>query len=233
MILYVKTWPVSFPVVTWTSRVRKPSDGSSCTRSLWPATTPVHISTLCTGWENYLRDLPGYTITLQILPWSRSEKSSVCLLCYIQCSEIITILFFTVTCSHHGSCSVHIIQPGSVCFRLSAEYGGTFLLNKAVDEIVMDNGKVKAVKSDGKARGCTHRGRIEKWQRSWDVWRILGYWLDKTNIVKVYFCIECFLSFNNDKSYFYLSNIFIAWHYYSLKCFKKCFFFTIFTTWCK
>ncbi|KAM3622335.1 uncharacterized protein V6R79_023359 [Siganus canaliculatus] len=35
--------------------------------------------------------------------------------------------------------------------RLSAEYGGTFLLNRAVDEIVMDNGKVKAVKSEGKA----------------------------------------------------------------------------------
>uniref|UniRef100_A0A3B3Y429 Rab GDP dissociation inhibitor n=1 Tax=Poecilia mexicana TaxID=48701 RepID=A0A3B3Y429_9TELE len=38
--------------------------------------------------------------------------------------------------------------------RLSAEYGGTFLLNKPVDEIVMDNGKVKAVKSDGKVFHC-------------------------------------------------------------------------------
>ncbi|KAM4582918.1 rab GDP dissociation inhibitor beta [Fundulus diaphanus] len=38
--------------------------------------------------------------------------------------------------------------------RLSAEYGGTFLLNKPVDEIVMDNGKVKAVKSDGKIFHC-------------------------------------------------------------------------------
>ncbi|XP_030275232.1 rab GDP dissociation inhibitor beta [Sparus aurata] len=38
--------------------------------------------------------------------------------------------------------------------RLSAEYGGTFLLNRAVDEIVMDNGKVKAVKSDGKLFQC-------------------------------------------------------------------------------
>lgn len=38
-----------------------------------------------------------------------------------------------------------------VCFRLNAEYGGTFLLKRAVDEIVMDNGKVKAVKSEGKA----------------------------------------------------------------------------------
>uniref|UniRef100_A0A665TBX9 Rab GDP dissociation inhibitor n=1 Tax=Echeneis naucrates TaxID=173247 RepID=A0A665TBX9_ECHNA len=38
--------------------------------------------------------------------------------------------------------------------RLSAEYGGTFLLNKAVDEIVMENGKVTAVKSEGKLFHC-------------------------------------------------------------------------------
>ncbi|CAG5980975.1 rab GDP dissociation inhibitor beta [Menidia menidia] len=38
--------------------------------------------------------------------------------------------------------------------RLNAEYGGTFLLNRTVDEIVMDNGKVKAVKSDGKLFHC-------------------------------------------------------------------------------
>ncbi|CAJ1052086.1 rab GDP dissociation inhibitor beta [Xyrichtys novacula] len=38
--------------------------------------------------------------------------------------------------------------------RLSAEYGGTFLMNRAVDEIVMDGGKVKAVKSQGKLFCC-------------------------------------------------------------------------------
>ncbi|XP_028262395.1 rab GDP dissociation inhibitor beta [Parambassis ranga] len=38
--------------------------------------------------------------------------------------------------------------------RLSAEYGGTFLLNRAVDEIVMENGKVAAVKSEGKLFHC-------------------------------------------------------------------------------
>ncbi|XP_034441976.1 rab GDP dissociation inhibitor beta isoform X1 [Hippoglossus hippoglossus] len=38
--------------------------------------------------------------------------------------------------------------------RLNAEYGGTFLLNRPVDEIVMDNGKVKAVKSEGKLFHC-------------------------------------------------------------------------------
>lgn len=47
-------------------------------------------------------------------------------------------------------CFLYVTYPASVCFRLSAEYGGTFLLNRAVDEIVMDNGKVKAVKSEGK-----------------------------------------------------------------------------------
>ncbi|XP_062271409.1 rab GDP dissociation inhibitor beta [Scomber scombrus] len=38
--------------------------------------------------------------------------------------------------------------------RLSAEYGGTFLLNRTVDEIVMENGKVTAVKSEGKLFQC-------------------------------------------------------------------------------
>ncbi|XP_037534791.1 rab GDP dissociation inhibitor beta [Nematolebias whitei] len=38
--------------------------------------------------------------------------------------------------------------------RLSAEYGGTFLLNRAVEEIVMDNGKVQAVRSEGKLFHC-------------------------------------------------------------------------------
>lgn len=47
-------------------------------------------------------------------------------------------------------------QSCPACSRLNAEYGGTFLLNRAVDEIVMDNGRVKAVRSDGKAREHTH-----------------------------------------------------------------------------
>lgn len=65
-----------------------------------------------------------------------------------------TVSLSHVHCSQlsYGSCSALIVQPSCVCFRLSAEYGGTFLLNRAVEEIVMDNGKVKAVKSDGKAR---------------------------------------------------------------------------------
>ncbi|KAF3689875.1 Rab GDP dissociation inhibitor beta [Channa argus] len=38
--------------------------------------------------------------------------------------------------------------------RLSADHGGTFLLNRAVNEILMDNGKVKAVISEGKLFYC-------------------------------------------------------------------------------
>uniref|UniRef100_A0A8C7WLT0 Rab GDP dissociation inhibitor n=1 Tax=Oryzias sinensis TaxID=183150 RepID=A0A8C7WLT0_9TELE len=38
--------------------------------------------------------------------------------------------------------------------RLSAEYGGAFLMNRTIDEIVMENGKVKAVKSEGKEFHC-------------------------------------------------------------------------------
>lgn len=52
-----------------------------------------------------------------------------------------------------------------MCSRLNAEYGGTFLMNRAVNEIVMDNGKVKAVRSDGKAREHTHTegGNVKKY----------------------------------------------------------------------
>ncbi|CAH8479189.1 unnamed protein product [Schistosoma turkestanicum] len=39
--------------------------------------------------------------------------------------------------------------------RLSAVYGGTYMLNKPVDEIVMENGKVKGVKSEGVTALCT------------------------------------------------------------------------------
>ncbi|XP_061642161.1 rab GDP dissociation inhibitor beta [Phyllopteryx taeniolatus] len=38
--------------------------------------------------------------------------------------------------------------------RLSAENGGTFLLNRTVDEILLNNGKVTAVKSEGKLFRC-------------------------------------------------------------------------------
>ena len=45
----------------------------------------------------------------------------------------------------------HIISPffmSFVCiFRLSAIYGGTYMLDKAIDEIVYENGKVVGVRS--------------------------------------------------------------------------------------
>ncbi|KAM9824133.1 rab GDP dissociation inhibitor beta [Neosynchiropus ocellatus] len=38
--------------------------------------------------------------------------------------------------------------------RLSAIYGGTYMLNKPIDEIVMENGKVVGVKSQGETARC-------------------------------------------------------------------------------
>ncbi|XP_030634217.1 rab GDP dissociation inhibitor beta [Chanos chanos] len=38
--------------------------------------------------------------------------------------------------------------------RLSAEYGGTYMLNKTVEDIVMENGKVAAVKAQGEVYRC-------------------------------------------------------------------------------
>lgn len=39
-------------------------------------------------------------------------------------------------------------------FRLSAIYGGTYMLNKPIDEIVVENGRVVGVKSEGEVSGC-------------------------------------------------------------------------------
>lgn len=38
--------------------------------------------------------------------------------------------------------------------RLSAVYGGTYMLEKPVDEIVIEDGKVVGVKSDGETARC-------------------------------------------------------------------------------
>lgn len=38
--------------------------------------------------------------------------------------------------------------------RLSAIYGGTYMLNKPVDDIIMENGKVVGVKSEGEVARC-------------------------------------------------------------------------------
>lgn len=36
--------------------------------------------------------------------------------------------------------------------RLSAIYGGTYMLNKPIEEIVIENGKVVGVKSEGEVQ---------------------------------------------------------------------------------
>lgn len=63
-----------------------------------------------------------------------------------------TFMKFTQATKNAVSMFHYVTSAASVFFRLSAEYGGTFLLNRVVDEIVMENGKVKAVKSEGKVR---------------------------------------------------------------------------------
>lgn len=40
-------------------------------------------------------------------------------------------------------------------FRLSAIYGGTYMLNKPIEEIIVQNGKVIGVKSEGEVRAFT------------------------------------------------------------------------------
>lgn len=52
-------------------------------------------------------------------------------------------------CSHFASGAFHLHPPWR---RLSAIYGGTYMLNKPVDDIIMENGKVVGVKSEGEVR---------------------------------------------------------------------------------
>lgn len=44
------------------------------------------------------------------------------------------------------------VLKGFSCCRLSAIYGGTYMLNKPIEEIVIENGKVVGVKSEGEVR---------------------------------------------------------------------------------
>lgn len=39
-----------------------------------------------------------------------------------------------------------------VTCRLSAIYGGTYMLNKPIEEIIVENGKIVGVKSEGEVR---------------------------------------------------------------------------------
>lgn len=52
-----------------------------------------------------------------------------------------------------GSCPTSLLSL-IVLFRLSAIYGGTYMLNKPIDEIVVENGKVVGVKSEGEVSSC-------------------------------------------------------------------------------
>lgn len=52
--------------------------------------------------------------------------------------------------------NVHVVHPltrlNPLGCRLSAIYGGTYMLNKPIQEIIMEDGKVVGVKSEGEVR---------------------------------------------------------------------------------
>lgn len=97
---------------------------SSCTVNLWPATGRAPTSTPSMGLGSCRRDLPGLSPQL---------ASSI----------LLPDLY-----SH---CTIHQFLLKCDC-RLSAIYGGTYMLNKPVDEIVMEGGHVVGVKSEGEVR---------------------------------------------------------------------------------
>jgi Rab GDP dissociation inhibitor len=47
-----------------------------------------------------------------------------------------------------------LIEPWISVFRLSAIYGGTYMLDIPIDEIIMENGKAVGVRSGGETARC-------------------------------------------------------------------------------
>lgn len=87
--------------------------------------------TRCTAWESCRRASPGRSITF---PAAKP-----------------VIAFVTVTVARQvGNGGLFILFVSCVTpTRLSAIYGGTYMLNKPIEEIVVENGKVVGVKSEG------------------------------------------------------------------------------------
>ena len=52
---------------------------------------------------------------------------------------------------------------GFSIYRLSAIFGGTYMLNKPVDEIVMENGRVVGVKSEGEVNNLRLMTPFGQW----------------------------------------------------------------------
>lgn len=50
--------------------------------------------------------------------------------------------------------------------RLSAIYGGTYMLNKPVDEIVIEGGHVIGVKSEGEVWSIINSSKYEFWTKA-------------------------------------------------------------------
>lgn len=156
MINVLKPSPVSFPVSRWScSYLDQPCLETIRRLKLYSDSLTQHKASPYIYPVYGLGELPQGFARLQN-HISEFRQNSFGKLCHPVIFTAVTSLPVFHFCSQqhrlYGSCSALIVQPGCVCFRLSAEYGGTFLLNRAVEEIVMDNGKVKAVKSDGKAR---------------------------------------------------------------------------------
>lgn len=82
------------------------------------------ICTLSMAWESCPKASPG-----EFSPHTSSDR-------YIQFHIILSLC-------------VAMFQIVFVRCRLSAIYGGTYMLNKPIEEIVIENGKVVGVKSEG------------------------------------------------------------------------------------
>lgn len=124
-VLWLPSATLMFPV--W-----RRSIASSCTVNPWRGMERAPTSIPCTVWGSCHRDLPGMFISYMPLASLALDRSRV----IIVQKEYFHLMILK-------SCLIHLSS------RLSAIYGGTYMLNKPVDEIVMEDGHVVGVKSEG------------------------------------------------------------------------------------
>lgn len=101
----------------------------------------AHTSTQCMAWENFHKGLPG-----------KREPSLD-----IDGDRVIPDTHDSdhLTHWHISLRSLHLTLR--FLSSLSAIYGGTYMLNKPIEEIVVENGKVVGVKSEGEVSSLTYR----------------------------------------------------------------------------
>ncbi len=158
---YVSLLPLPFPSLSLPPSLPLPSL-SVCITCFTPPVTPSNAtaspltSTLSMDWENYLKDSPGTyygdTYMYMYTPHVPIVTQTHCHIHTCTCTHYMRPLYIV---AHTCTCTHLIMYPLS--HRLSAIYGGTYMLDKPIEEIIYEGGKVVGVKSQGEVRGVAYQ----------------------------------------------------------------------------